>query len=81
MQLHKIGRSTAEINTNNLILKAVQLCRSVGGEVDDVAGVLELMALADIAPLLNHITFAEIPEGLKKLERGEVKGRLVEIID
>jgi len=76
-----MGKSTAEISTNNLILKAVQLCGSIGGDVDDVAGVLELMASGDLDPLLNHITFDEIPEGLKKLERGEVKGRLVAIID
>lgn len=61
----------------NLILKSVQLKGSVGGTVEDVAAVYDLMAQGHLDPVLSEITFDEIPDGLVRLERHEVTGRLV----
>jgi propanol-preferring alcohol dehydrogenase len=72
-----MGRLQAEINTNSLILKHVQLLGSMGGGVDDLAGVYELMATGELDPALSTTTFEEIDNGLERLKRGEVKGRLV----
>lgn len=72
-----MGKLQSTINTSNLILKSVQLKGSVGGTVEDIAAVYELMAKGHLDPLLSEITFDEISEGLGRLERHEVKGRLV----
>ena len=72
-----MGKLETTINTTNLILKSVQLQGSVGGTVEDVAAVYELMGQGHLDPVLTEITFDEIPEGLARLERHEVTGRLV----
>lgn len=72
-----MGKLETTINTTNLILKSVQLKGSVGGTVEDVAAVYELMADRHLDPVISEITFDEIPEGLARLERHEVTGRLV----
>ncbi|MFL0583719.1 alcohol dehydrogenase catalytic domain-containing protein [Solibacillus silvestris] len=76
-----MGKGYTEINTTSLILKKVQLHGSVVGSKADIEGVLKLMSSGDLNPLLVPITFEEIPEGLKKLENNEVKGRLVAVRD
>ncbi|MER2105681.1 MAG: zinc-binding dehydrogenase [Solibacillus sp.] len=72
-----MGKLETTINTTNLILKSVQLKGSVGGTIEDVAAVYELMAEGHLDPVISEITFDEIPEGLARLERHEVTGRLV----
>ncbi len=76
-----MGRLESTINTRTLILKHVDLCGSVGGDSNDIAAVYELMASGDLDPFMTEITFDEIAEGLKRLERHEVKGRLVAVLD
>lgn len=75
-----MGRLESNINTSSLILKAVQLRGSVGGNTDDIAAVYDLMASGELDPFITEITFEEIGEGLGRLERHEVKGRLVATI-
>ncbi|WP_067724548.1 zinc-binding dehydrogenase [Oceanobacillus damuensis] len=72
-----MGKLEATINTDPLILKAATLKGSVGGDGHDIAEVYKLMASGDIEPTISEITFDEIYEGLLKLERHEVTGRLV----
>jgi alcohol dehydrogenase, propanol-preferring len=62
-----------------MILMAATLKGSVGGDVNDIAEVYKLMESGDINPAISEITFDEIWEGLLKLERHEVTGRLVSI--
>ncbi len=76
-----MGKLETTINTTNLILKSVQLKGSVGGTVEDVAAVYELMGDGHLDPVITEITFDEIPEGLGRLERHEVTGRLVANLD
>ncbi|WP_316571379.1 zinc-binding dehydrogenase [Neobacillus sp. YIM B06451] len=76
-----MGKLESTINTDPLILKAATLKGSVGGNVNDIAEVYKLMASGDINPTISEITFDEIWEGLQKLERHEVAGRLVSIMD
>lgn len=75
-----MGRLETTINTINLITKRVDLLGSVGGDVNDIAAVYELMAEGSLNPLITEITFDEIGEGLARLERHEVKGRLVAVM-
>lgn len=76
-----MGKLESTINTDPLIIKAATLKGSVGGDVNDIAEVYKLMASGDIDPAITEITFDEIWEGLLKLERHEVTGRLVAIMD
>lgn len=50
---------------------------SAGGTKEDVAKVYDFLATGQLNPPLTEITFDEIPEGLEKLKRGEIVGRLV----
>ena len=75
-----MGKLTATINSGSLILKSVDLCGSVGGTTEDIAAVLDLMASGDLVPAITETTFEEIDKGLERLDRNEVKGRLVAIM-
>jgi alcohol dehydrogenase, propanol-preferring len=76
-----MGRLTAEINTNKLIIGQIDLKGSMGGGVAELAGVYELMASGQLDPVVSTIPFSEIGEGLERLHRGEVQGRLVALVD
>jgi alcohol dehydrogenase, propanol-preferring len=72
-----MGRLEATISTKAMILGKVTLAGSNGGTKEDVAAIYEHLANGDIAPEITSIGFDDIPEGLAKLDRGEVVGRLV----
>ena len=72
-----IGRPTATIDVQALVMKAVTLQGCLGGTMADTSAVYDLMASGHLDPLISTITFDEIPAGLGRLERGEVIGRLV----
>lgn len=72
-----MGRLRAEIDTNVLIINQIDLKGSMGGGVEDLTGVYDLMASGKLAPKVTTIRFQEIGEGLDRLRRGEVQGRLV----
>ncbi|WP_087974778.1 zinc-binding dehydrogenase [Oceanobacillus rekensis] len=76
-----MGKLQSTINTSNLILKSVQLKGSVGGTVEDIAAILQLMSEGHLNPTLSEISFEEIADGLGRLERHEVTGRLVANLD
>lgn len=48
-----MGRLTAEINTNELITKQVDLKGSMGGGIEDLQGVYDLMASGELAPKIT----------------------------
>lgn len=72
-----MGRLVFEFNSNPLIVKQVDYIGSMGGGVADLAAVYELMASGQLAPMLTTVKFADVPEGLDRLRRGAVQGRLV----
>lgn len=72
-----LGVTEATIPTMQLVAKAVTLRGSAGGTAADTAAVLDHMARGDLAIEASAITFDEIPEGLARLERGGVIGRIV----
>jgi propanol-preferring alcohol dehydrogenase len=76
-----MGRLEATINTRVLITRHVTLVGSSGGTVDDVAGVYELFASGRLTPRVTAIAFEEIADGLARLQRGEVTGRLYADLD
>lgn len=76
-----MAQDIAPINTMSMILKQVTLKGSCGGDVDDIADCLALMASGDLDPIVNTIKFEEIAEGIDMLTEGKVKGRLVALYD
>ncbi|MDD2554759.1 MAG: alcohol dehydrogenase catalytic domain-containing protein [Syntrophaceticus sp.] len=67
------------INTRSLILKQVHLVGSCGGTAEDIKDVYDYFATGKLKPQLSTITFDEVAEGLERLHRGGVKGRLVAV--
>jgi propanol-preferring alcohol dehydrogenase len=72
-----MGRLESTISTASLILRKVTLIGSQGGTKEDVEGVYNYLATGKLEPTLTEITFAEIPEGIERLKRGELVGRLI----
>ena len=76
-----MGRLESTISTKSLILNQCILRGSNGGTKQDIAGVYEYMKTGQLKPETTTIRFDEIGEGLQRLHRGEVKGRLVATFD
>jgi alcohol dehydrogenase, propanol-preferring len=76
-----LGRTEATISTMALIARRVTLRGSGGGQPQDTAAVLQYMASGGLTIEASTIAFADIPEGLMRLERGGVVGRIVAVID
>jgi propanol-preferring alcohol dehydrogenase len=72
-----LGRTEATISTAALIGKSVTLRGSGGGRPSDTAAVLAHMAKGELTIAASAIDFAGIPDGLARLERGGVVGRIV----
>jgi alcohol dehydrogenase, propanol-preferring len=76
-----LARETGTINLNRLTLSSLELVGSQAGTKEDCAAVLELIAAGKLTSRITTIGFDEIGEGIRKLERGEVVGRLVARFD
>lgn len=72
-----LGKTEATISTEALSGKAVQLRGSRGGRPGDTEKVIAHMAAGDLEIEATAIGFEEIPDGLERLEKGNVVGRLV----
>lgn len=75
-----MGALSATISTGTLISKRAELVGSMGGTVADIAAVYELLAGGQLVPDISEIGFDDIPDGLDRLRRGDVKGRLVAVL-
>ena len=53
---------------------------SLVGSIEDCVAVLKLVADGTVSSQLSYVTFDEIGEGLERLQRGEVVGRLVALL-
>jgi len=76
-----MGKLASEISTYSMITKEVRLLGSNGGTNEDLKGVYDCFATGRLKPQLTTIKFEEIPDGLERLKRHEVKGRLVAVFE
>ena len=72
-----LGRTQATISTMALVGRSITLRGSGGGEPHDTAAVLGFMEKGALTIEVSTIGFNEIPEGLERLARGGVVGRIV----
>lgn len=72
-----MGKLEATINTNTMILNQVTVVGSNGASIDKIVKAMELMATGKMDPALEIIDFEEIADGVERLRRHEVNGRLV----
>lgn len=72
-----MGRLESTIDTYPLIMKHVTLTGHTGGSREAIANVLKYMASGDITPSIELTDFDGIADGIDRLHRGEVRGRLV----
>lgn len=73
-----LGKAESTINTSLLVSKQIRLVGSLGGSYEDTEDVLQLMKQG-LEIDTTKIGFAEIPDGLNRLEEGSVRGRLVAV--
>ncbi|KAL3420995.1 alcohol dehydrogenase [Phlyctema vagabunda] len=71
-----LGAPTLELSTLAIVTRRIELRGSLGATMVEFAEVLDLIATGAISPVLEEIPFEMVPEGLKRLERNEVSGRL-----
>lgn len=76
-----MGKLESTIDTYSLIMSKAQLHGSMGGSKQDIAEVMKWISSGDLSPTISKIGFEEIAEGVDRLERGEVQGRLVAMIN
>ena len=76
-----MGKLESTINTYALILNKTQLHGSVGGSKEDIAEVMKWIASGDLTPTITKIGFEDIADGVERLAKGEVQGRLVAMVD
>ena len=72
-----MGRTEATISTGTMVRNALTLRANNGGQPGDTAKVIAHMAKGELSIPTSAISFEEIPEGLERLHRGEVVGRLI----
>ncbi|MBM9510655.1 zinc-binding dehydrogenase [Actinacidiphila acididurans] len=75
-----LGKERADISAQNVVFKEVTYVGSSAGTHEDCAAVMDLIAQGKAASILNEITFDEIGEGVERLQRGGVVGRLVAVL-
>ncbi|MCC9195064.1 zinc-binding dehydrogenase [Arthrobacter sp. zg-Y916] len=70
-----LGNPTFTVATNTILGKKLE--GSLGGTVEDIEKVFDLMLRGEIRPGYEEIGFDEIDKGLERLKNNEVLGRLV----
>ncbi len=77
-----LGRAQVTFDAIDLVGKAVELQGATPvGDPAHLQAVIDLVASGELAVKAESIGFADIPDGLGRLQRGEVNGRLVALLD
>jgi propanol-preferring alcohol dehydrogenase len=74
-----VAEPNASIDLLSLVMKQVELVGSLGGSKADIEAVYELLASGELNPRVTTIGFDEIGDGMERLRRGEIRGRLVAV--
>ncbi|MFD5753205.1 zinc-binding dehydrogenase [Streptomyces sp. NPDC127033] len=72
-----LGRLEATVNTQAIVLKQLRILGSLSGTQQDLAELYDLMRSGELNPPINRLAPDRIPEGLERLRKGGVVGRLI----
>jgi propanol-preferring alcohol dehydrogenase len=72
-----LARATGTIDLQTLTLNEIELVGSQAGTKQDLVDVLDLIADGKLSSRITEIGFDDIGDGIGRLQRGEVMGRLV----
>jgi propanol-preferring alcohol dehydrogenase len=77
----EVGLATemSTVSTVNITMKEVRIVGASNGTKAEASAILALIAEGAVRPLVEQITFMDIPAGLKRLEEGKADGRLVAV--
>jgi alcohol dehydrogenase, propanol-preferring len=76
-----LGQLESTIATGLLVTKSIRIRGSLGGTIQDLVEVLDLIAKGEITPTIEEIGFNDIPRGLERLRSGDLVGRLAAILE
>ena len=71
-----LSSRTAEIDTYNFVALNVTLQASGGSSLEEVKECLRMIADKELDPLIEEVSFDHLKDGLDRLARGDVVGRL-----
>ncbi|KPM39825.1 hypothetical protein AK830_g6735 [Neonectria ditissima] len=71
-----LGEPSITVPSFAIIWNKVEIRGCLGGSLEDLASVLELMSTGKLVPELEEIAFDRVNEGLHRLSTGDVLGRL-----
>ncbi|WP_054710945.1 zinc-binding dehydrogenase [Secundilactobacillus paracollinoides] len=77
MVLVGMGILHSTIDTGALIFNNIKLIGNSGGTPADIAKVLDFFETGKMHPMLETTSYDQIPEGLVRVQNGDVKGRLI----
>ncbi|WP_159078003.1 MULTISPECIES: zinc-binding dehydrogenase [unclassified Dietzia] len=72
-----MGAHTSELVTADVIHQKAVIRGSSGGTTSDIESVYRYLRAGDIAPVVEHLDFEQVPDGIDRLRDGRVTGRLV----
>lgn len=72
-----MGAHHSTLVTADVIHKKAVIHGSSGGTKEDIAAVYQMLADGQIVPAVEHLSFGEVSNGIDRLRRGDVAGRLV----
>ncbi|MFJ8001255.1 zinc-binding dehydrogenase [Streptomyces sp. NPDC096310] len=76
-----LGRLETTLNTQAIVFKQLQILGSLSGTQHDLTELYELMRGGELTPPINRITPDRIPEGLERLRKGGVVGRIIAVYE
>lgn len=72
-----MGILHSTIDTGTLIVNNIKLIGNSGGTPADIAQVLKYFETGKMHPMLETISYDQIPEGLDRVQNGDIAGRLI----
>jgi len=72
-----LGAERTSLVTADVIHQRARIVGSSGGTAEDIRAVLDHLASGAITPVVEHLGFDQVPDGIERLRSGRVTGRLV----
>ncbi|KAI9830172.1 MAG: hypothetical protein M1819_005849 [Sarea resinae] len=71
-----LGNAEFKLSVTALVARNIELRGSIGSGLKELAAVIELIANRSLLPVVEEVPFAQVREGLERLDRPGVLGRM-----